>query len=414
MSYKTYISIKLKNINDKKIGALNLEITFTHKINKKKIRRYINTNQYISEDDFGSKGIKTNRNELKSIKFLLDKKKQETAELLRELEIEHGSISPEIYDNAVKASEDAKKDIFKLFDSFLATVKKTKTYRTYQKFDSIKTALEDYAEANNLRNIFPSDITKNFLTDFSAYLTEEREIAIATLNKYQSGFNTFMDYVSKDLKIVDNLSYREFKKVSRKRVSETKIVLLKEHIGKIIKYKPQTKRYELVKDLFLFQIFTGIRYSDLIRVTKSFVKNDQLSFMMFKTTTMVNIPLHSKAKSILRKYNHEIGAQAKALKNYNLDLKELCRSAGLTEEVSTLKLKLTDKISESTPLCDLVSSHVGRTTFITNCLISGISPFIVMSYSGHKKIETLEYYMKVAGNTSGDAFQKFQQYLNFR
>jgi len=152
----------------------------------------------------------------------------------------------------------------------------------------------------------------------------------------------------------------------------------------------------------------------LERVTKSFVKNDQLSFTMYKTTRVVNIPLHTKAKSILRKYNYELGAQAKALKNYNLDLKELCRLAGLTEEVSTLKLKLTDKISESTPLCDLVSSHVGRTTFITNCLISGISPFIVMSYSGHQKIETLEYYMKLAGNTSGDAFQKFQQYLNFR
>ena len=414
MSYKTFISIKLKNINEKKVGCINLEITFTHKINKKKIRRYVNTNQYINENDFGKYGIKTNRDELKSIKFLVDKRKQETAELLRKLEIEHDSISPEIYDNAVKASEDSKKDIFKLFDSFLAVVKKTKTYRTYQKFDSIKTALEEFAEANNLRNIYPSDITNGFLTDFSAFLTEEREIAIATLNKYQSGFNTFMDYVSKDLKIVDNLSYREFKKVARKKVSETKIVLLKEHIGKIIKYKPKIKRYELVKDLFLFQIFTGIRYSDLERVTKSFVKNDQLSFMMFKTTRVVNIPLHTKAKSILRKYNYEIGAQAKALKNYNLDLKELCRLAGLTEAVSTLKLKLTDKISETTPLCDLVSSHVGRTTFITNCLISGISPFIVMSYSGHKKIETLEYYMKLAGNTSGDAFQKFQQYLNFR
>jgi integrase len=223
-----------------------------------------------------------------------------------------------------------------------------------------------------------------------------------------------MDYVTKDLKIIDNLSYREFEKVSRSRESETKVVLLKEHIRKIIKYNPPTERFKIVKDLFLFQIFTGIRYSDLERVTKSFVKNDQLSFIMFKTNRRVSIPLHSKAKSILRKHNYEIGAKAKALKNYNLDLKALCRSAGLTEEVSNLKLKLTDRIPESTPLCDLVSSHVGRTTFITNCLISGISPFIVMSYSGHKKIETLTYYMKLAGNTSEDAFLKFQQYLNFR
>jgi hypothetical protein len=48
----------------------NLEVTFTHKINKKKIRRYINTNQYISDADFGKNGIKTNKDGLKSIKFL--------------------------------------------------------------------------------------------------------------------------------------------------------------------------------------------------------------------------------------------------------------------------------------------------------------------------------------------------------
>ena len=123
MSYKTFISIKLKNINEKKVGCINLEITFTHKINKKKIRRYVNTNQYINENDFGKYGIKTNRDELKSIKFLVDKRKQETAELLRKLEIEHDSISPEIYDNAVKASEDSKKDIFEEILSDVAVIR---------------------------------------------------------------------------------------------------------------------------------------------------------------------------------------------------------------------------------------------------------------------------------------------------
>jgi integrase len=414
MSYKIFIRTLLKNINEKDIGCINFEISFTHKTNKKKIRRYVNTSQYINKNDFGKYGIKTNRTDLKTLKFLIDKKKQETAEFLRNLEIKNGKISPEIYDDAIKASEDSKKNIFELFELFLELKKRSKTYRTYQKFASIKTALTKFAESKNLKNIYPSDISKNFLSDFSAYLTEKRGLSIDTLNKYQSGFNTFMDYITKDLGINENLSYSNFEKVSRNRESTTKVVLLKEHIIKLNKYKPSNKRYEIVKDLFLFQIFTGIRYSDLIRIKKSFVQNDQLSFTMFKTSTRVSIPLHKKAKSILLKYDYNIGEQAKALKNYNVDLKTLCRKAGLTEEVSTLKLKLTDKISDDTELCELISSHVGRTTFITNCLISGISPFIVMSYSGHKKIETLAYYMKLAGNTSQDAFQKFQQYLNFR
>jgi site-specific recombinase XerD len=414
MSYKIFIRTLLKNINEKDIGCINFEISFTHKTNKKKIRRYVNTSQYINKNDFGKSGIKANREDLKTLKFLIEKKKQETAEFLRNLEIKNGKISPEIYDDAIKASEDSKKNIFELFEIFLEYKKRTKTFRTYQKFASIKTALTKFAESKNLKNIYPSDISKNFLTDFTVYLTEKRGLSNETLNKYQSGFNTFMDYITKDLGITDNLAYRDFEKVSRNRESDTKVVLLKEHIRKINKYKPKNKRFELVKDLFLFQIFTGIRYSDLVRVKKSFVQNNQLSFVMYKTRTMVSIPLHTKAKAILIKYDYNLGEQAKSLKNYNLDLKALCRSAGLTEEVSTLKLKLTEAIPDDTPLCDLVSSHVGRTTFITNCLVSGISPFIVKSYSGHKKIETLAYYMKLAGNISQDAFQKFQDYLNFR
>ena len=414
MSHKIYLRTVLKNINEKNIGCINIEIAFVHKINKKKTRRYVNTNQYIHKNDYGRNGIKTNREDLKSLRHLVEKKKLETSEFLRNLEIKNEKISPEVYDNAIKISEEAKKDIFILFEQFLEFKKKTKTYRTYQKFKTIKVALEEFSQKNKLKNIYPSDISKKFLMDFTIFLTETRKLGIDTLNKYQSGFNTFMDYISDDLKINDNYAYKEFEKVTRNRESDSKVVLLKEHIRKIIKYKPTNKRYEKVKDLFLFQIFTGIRYSDLIRIKKSFVSNDQLSFIMFKTKRRVSIPLHKKAKSILLKYNYSLGEQAKALKNYNLDLKTLCRNAGLTDEVSTLKLKLTDKISDDTPLCDLISSHVGRTTFITNCLISGISPYIVMSYSGHKKIDTLTYYMKLAGNTSTDVFQRFQDYLNFR
>ncbi len=414
MSHRVYLRTILKNVNEKNVGCVNIEIAFTHKVNKKKTRRYVNTNQYINTTDFGKRGIKTNRADLISLKHLIDKKKQEISEFLRNLEMKNGKISPEIYDDEIRVSEDAKKDILQLFEIFLKFKKKTKTYRTYQKFKSIKNALVEFIDKEHIKNLYPADITKKFLTDFTVFLTETRGLGIDTLNKYQSGFNTFMDYVTIDLGIDSNLAYRDFEKVSRNRESDTKVVLLKEHVRKINKYRPTNERYQKVKDLFLFQILTGIRYSDLIRVKKSFVQNEQLSFIMYKTNKRVNIPLHRKAKSILLKYNYNIGEHAKSLKNYNIDLKTLCRKAGLTDEVSTLKLKLTEKISDDTPLCELISSHVGRTTFITNCLISGISPYIVMSYSGHKKIETLTYYMKLAGNTSQDAFIKFQDYFNFR
>jgi hypothetical protein len=61
----------------------------------------------------------------------------------------------------------------------------------------------------------------------------------------------------------------------------------------------------------------------------------------------------------------------------------------------------------------LISTHVGRVTFITNCLISGITPYIVMDYTGHTEIETLSSYMRIAGNMAKDAFTKYEEYFKF-
>src|SRR5690554_3822573 len=115
MSCKTNLRTVLKNINDKNIGTLNIEISFIHKESKRKVRRYFNTNQLLHKDDFTSKGIK-NKESLKKTNFLVDKKKQELADLLQRIEIEHGKVSPEIYDNVVKVSTDSKKDILELID----------------------------------------------------------------------------------------------------------------------------------------------------------------------------------------------------------------------------------------------------------------------------------------------------------
>ena len=87
--------------------------------------------------------------------------------------------------------------------------------------------------------------------------------------------------------------------------------------------------------------------------------------------------------------------------------------AGLTDTISDLKIKMNEKIPVDTPHYELISSHVGRSTFITNCLVAGISPYIVMKYTGHSKIETLSFYIRIAGNMTIDAFERFEKHLKF-
>jgi site-specific recombinase XerD len=416
MSYKSNVRYVLKNTNSKGIGCVNLEIVFIHKENKKKIRRYVNTGQYVSKNDFDTNGIKSYRHSLKSAKLLVEKKKIEIEELLRNLELNNGEITPDIYDTAQRINEDAKKDIFQLFDKFIEYKTKKVESRTIQKYNTLKVVLEEFIPQKKHKSTYTTDITQDFLENLTNYLSDKKDLSINTIAKYQSVLNTFMDYLTDTLKVNKNLAYKEYQKISRKKESESKVVLLKEHVQKIIDWTPEDKTLETVKDLFLFQIMTGVRISDLLRISKYFVKNQLLSFQMYKTTTTVNIPLHPMAKEILIKYNYKLGAICKEIgeNQYNTYIKDVCKQAKLTEEVSKLRITLNKKIPVETPLYKLVSSHVGRTTFVTNCLISGISPFIVMGYTGHRKIETLHYYMKIAGDVSQDAFIKYKEYFTFK
>nr|WP_319571269.1 phage integrase SAM-like domain-containing protein [uncultured Draconibacterium sp.] len=415
MSYNTNVRFVLKNINSKDVGCVNLEIVFIHKDNKKKIRRYVNTGEYVHKTDFDSNGIKSYRHLLKSAKLLVEKRKLEFEELLRNLELNNGEITPDIYDVSQRINEDAKKNIFQLFDKFIEFKTKKVESRTIQKYNTLKVVLEDFIPKKKHKNTYTTDITLDFLEELTTYLSDKKDLSINTIAKYQSVLNTFMDYLTDTLKVNKNLAYKEYQKISRKKESESKVVLLKEHVQKIIDWTTDDKTLETVKDLFLFQIMTGVRISDLLRISKYFVKNKMLSFQMFKTTTTVNIPLHPMAKEILTKYDYTIGKKCKEIgeNQYNTFIKDVCKNAGLTEEVSSLRITLNKKIPVETPLYKLVSSHVGRTTFVTNCLISGISPFIVMGYTGHRKIETLHYYMKIAGDISQDAFIKYEDYFKF-
>lgn len=412
MSYSTNVRTVLKNINKEDIGTISLEIVFIDDDSKKKVRRYVNTKQRIQKDDVIRSKIKQ-VDRTKLIREIVEKKTVELKDKLRSLELAYGTMSPEIYDMSITTNQYARKTVSELFDEFIADQEDNNEPLTVKKHNTTKTLLTEYCTKKGISKLYLPDLNQRFYKDFSNFLKKTKKHAPATINKYQESLKTFMQFLNEELGLNKEMVHKFFKKVSKKTEGGSKVVLLKEHVQKLIDWKPTNERYELVRDLFLFQILTGIRHSDLKNVNKSYVINNSLSFDMWKVQKHVAIPLHPLAKGILKKYNFKLGDKCKTQQNYNLDIKTVCKEAGLTDEIKSLKIKLSRKISEDTPLYKLVSTHVGRTTFITNCLIAGISPFIVMEYTGHEKIETLSIYMRIAGTMAKDAFTKFEDYFTF-
>jgi len=413
MGYSTNVRTVLKNVNNDNVGTINLEVVFIDDDSKKKVRRFVNTKQRIHKDDIVRSKIKQ-VDRTKLVRQLIDIERVETEEKLRDLKLSYKGISPEIWDMSYTTNQYARKTVFELFDEFIAYQEDNYEPLTAKKHKTTKSLLEEYCKKQGIKNLYLPDINLKFYKEFTKFLKKTKKHAPTTTNKYQSSLKTFLKFLTDDLGLNKEEIHRKFKKESKKIEGGSKVVLLKEHVQKLIDWKQTDERYGLVRDLFLFQIFTGIRYSDLENVNKSYVINNSLSFTMWKVGRDVTIPLHPMASEILQKYDYKLGEKCKSLQHYNIDIKKVCEEAGLTDKFSTLKMKLSRKVKDDTPLYKLVSTHVGRTTFITNCLIAGITPYIVIEYTGHKEIETLKYYMRLAGTMGKDAFTKFENYFDFK
>ena len=65
---------------------------------------------------------------------------------------------------------------------------------------------------------------------------------------------------------------------------------------------PAKQSLDHVRDVFLFQYFTGLRYSDVYNLRRSDIKEDHIEVTTIKTSDSLVIKLNKHSKTILEKY----------------------------------------------------------------------------------------------------------------
>ena len=68
-----------------------------------------------------------------------------------------------------------------------------------------------------------------------------------------------------------------------------------------------------------------------------------------------------------------------------------------------------ERFDEVHPKWELVSSHCGRRTFICNALAMGISPTVVMQWTGHEDYKAMRPYIAVSQDTKAEAMALFDK-----
>ena len=112
----------------------------------------------------------------------------------------------------------------------------------------------------------------------------------------------------------------------------------------------------------------------------------------------MTVPLHAEVLTILQKRK---GKFPKAISDqkYNQYIKEVCRLAGIDDEVEgTKKVPMAidrsnyRNVTKAFPKWELVTSHIGRRSFATN-FYGKIPTVLLMNATGHKKESTFLAYV---------------------
>lgn len=302
-------------------------------------------------------------------------------------------------------------NFYEAFDDFVRVCGRQNdwTHSTFEKFAAVK---------NHLKN-FRSELSFDFfdeegLTEYVQYLREVREMRNSTIGKQLSFLKWFLRWSFKQ-GMHSNNAYDTFK--PKLKDTQKKIIFLTwEELNKLREFKiPPTKQaLERVRDVFLFQCFTGLRYSDVFNLRRSDIKGDHIEVTTVKTSDSLIIELNDHSRAIIEKYKDVEFENDKALpvitnQKMNDYLKELAELAEINEPVRQTYYKGNERIDEVTPKYALLGTHAGRRTFICNALALGIPPQVVMKWTGHSDYKAMKPYIDIADDIKANAMSKFNQ-----
>lgn len=185
--------------------------------------------------------------------------------------------------------------------------------------------------------------------------------------------------------------------VSVGRVTTTKVFLDEDELMRLYKAKMPNEQKELARDTFIVASYTGVRYQDIAKIGRdSFVQlggRPHFRFTAQKTGDEQLIPAHPYVIEIMTK--HKWRLPALSIQKYNQHLKEICKLAGIDQDVIVTSYPGGKRVDKRVPKCDMVSSHTARRNLVCNMLLAGVAPETIKKISGHKSQDAFEAYVRL-------------------
>jgi len=228
-----------------------------------------------------------------------------------------------------------------------------------------------------------------------------------TLNKFIDNLKLFLKW-SMERGYHQNQDFLKYKIAkSQKKYKNLDVIVLTENELNSIKELDLSgnKRLEQVRDLFVFCVHTGQRWSDIEGFQSSQIQGEDWVFIAQKTRKKTEIPLVGFGKTaykVLEKYDFKLPLLSS--QKFNDYIKEVGKLAGIDTEITITRFAGTSRIQISKPKYEFISAHTARRTCVTLLLSKGVAPNMIMKLTGHTDIETLMKYINVHSQDLKSAF----------
>lgn len=333
--------------------------------------------------------------------FILENKTPDKKSVREQFNLEIG--------RKVVTEVEIEKTVFEIFDLFVKEESRINlwTNTTFAKMKTFRKHLNTFDPKLDFKSIDEEKLLK-----YQYFLQEKLELQNSTTLKNFSFLRWFLTWATKK-GYNSNMTFQHFR--PKLKTVQKKIIFLTQEELKMVKNLkiPAKKNYlDRVRDVFLFQCFTGLRYSDVENLKRSDIHENFIEIITVKTSDSLVIELNDHSKALLNKYKDSQFDNYKALpvisnQRMNEYLRELMELAKIDEPVRETYYKGNQRYDEVFPKYALMSSHAGRRTFICNALSLGIPPQVVMKWTGHSDYSAMKPYIDIADQTKINAMEKF-------
>jgi integrase len=402
------ISFVLKDPKSEKETLIYLLYRFQNKRLKYSTTKKIHPQEWNAETQLPHKTRSTVANFLKNMR-------KDAAIISERIESEGQLLTPEILKHELnlcigKTSVDESQDDFFTFnEANISGFENNPAKGTIKDKKQTLSVLKDY-EKKYRTKLSWQKIDIDFYYSFVNYLQNERHLSldakgkpfknlsVNSIGKHIKNLKAFLSY-AEEVGIKVNPDYK--KKAFKGMKEDVENIYLSESEIDILYSLNLSKRpgLERVRDLFIIACRTGLRFSDISRLTEENIyAREGKQFIKIKTQKTgetVVIPVHHQVQEIINKYDGKL-PKAIASQKMNEYLKEIGKKAEMTEPVQITEAKKGFKLTNSKQKYELISTHTARRSFATNMFKAGFPTIAIMKITGHKSEKTFLSYIKVS------------------